>query len=296
MALPTQITVRGTLLDVNGGPAKGQITFQSSVSALDSGSETVVIPSSKYVTLDLTGSFSVTLPASDDPLWTPVGWTYNVIVRVDDNKSSFRTVIPYDAPGGEIWFSELTPALDGGSELYAAFSHTHAGSGGGSVTWTEITGKPTTFPPSAHTHDDRYFTESETTTLLAGKANTVHTHTKSEVGLGNVDDTSDASKPISTLTQAALDGKAAVSHAHAISDVTNLQTTLDGKAASSHTHTISNVTGLQTALDGKADDSEITSLDSRLDSVELRTQIIVLGPSDPVPGGTPAGTVIVRTA
>lgn len=42
-------------------------------------------------------------------------------------------------------------------------------------------------------------------------------------------------------------------HAHAISDVTGLQTALDGKAASSHTHTIANVTGLQTALDGKSD-------------------------------------------
>lgn len=41
-------------------------------------------------------------------------------------------------------------------------------------------------------------------------------------------------------------------HAHAIADVTNLQTTLDGKAPSNHTHAISGVTGLQTALDGKA--------------------------------------------
>lgn len=27
--------------------------------------------------------------------------------------------------------------------------------------WAEITGKPTTFPPDAHNHDDRYFTETE---------------------------------------------------------------------------------------------------------------------------------------
>jgi hypothetical protein len=36
----------------------------------------------------------------------------------------------------------------------------------------------------------------------------------------------------------------------------SIQTQLDGKAASSHTHAISDVTGLQTALDGKIDDSE----------------------------------------
>jgi hypothetical protein len=45
--------------------------------------------------------------------------------------------------------------------------------------------------------------------------------------------------------------KANTSHAHAISEVTNLQTTLDGKAATSHTQAISTVTDLQTNLDGK---------------------------------------------
>lgn len=40
---------------------------------------------------------------------------------------------------------------------------------GGSVAWSAITGIPTTFTPSSHTHDDRYYTESEVNTLLAGK-------------------------------------------------------------------------------------------------------------------------------
>lgn len=38
---------------------------------------------------------------------------------------------------------------------------------------TEVTNKPSTFPPSSHTHDDRYYTESEVDTLLSAKANTV---------------------------------------------------------------------------------------------------------------------------
>lgn len=29
------------------------------------------------------------------------------------------------------------------------------------ITWNDITGKPSSFPPSTHTHDDRYYTESE---------------------------------------------------------------------------------------------------------------------------------------
>lgn len=48
---------------------------------------------------------------------------------------------------------------------------------------------------------------------VAGKTGAV-TLAKGDVGLGNVDNTSDASKPVSTATQAALDGKAAASHGH----------------------------------------------------------------------------------
>lgn len=93
---------------------------------------------------------------------------------------------------------------------------------------THVTGKPTTYPPSTHTH------------------------TKAQVGLDKVDNTADLDKPISTATQAALDGKAAASHTHSIANVPGLQAALDGKAAASHSHTIANVTGLQAALDAKA--------------------------------------------
>jgi len=93
---------------------------------------------------------------------------------------------------------------------------------------------------------------------------TFQTLDKAAVGLSNVDNTSDANKPISTAQQTALNAKANTSHSHIIGDVTGLQTALDGKAATSHTHTksqitdfahshvIGDVTGLQTALDGKA--------------------------------------------
>ena len=51
--------------------------------------------------------------------------------------------------------------------------------------------------------------------LISHLANTSNPHsvTKSQVGLGNVDDTSDADKPISTATRKALDGKAPKTHA-----------------------------------------------------------------------------------
>jgi hypothetical protein len=36
-----------------------------------------------------------------------------------------------------------------------------------SVSWDEIDDKPSTFNPSSHTHDDRYYTETEVDALLA---------------------------------------------------------------------------------------------------------------------------------
>jgi hypothetical protein len=64
---------------------------------------------------------------------------------------------------------------------------------------------------------------------VAGKTGAV-TLAKADVGLGDVDNTPDAAKPVSTATQAALDGKANTAHGHAIADVTGLQTALDAKA------------------------------------------------------------------
>ena len=54
----------------------------------------------------------------------------------------------------------------------------------------------------AHTHDDRYFTETEVTNKLAGKSDTGHTHTKSDVGLDKVDNTADSDKSVKYASSA----------------------------------------------------------------------------------------------
>ncbi len=59
-----------------------------------------------------------------------------------------------------------------------------------SPSWNNITGKPSTYPSSSHTH-----TKSQITDFS-------HTHTKSEVGLGNVDNTADANKSVKYATTA----------------------------------------------------------------------------------------------
>lgn len=49
---------------------------------------------------------------------------------------------------------------EAGYEVYTAGSAT-------SVPWNGVTGKPSTFTPSSHTHDDRYYTETEINNKLA---------------------------------------------------------------------------------------------------------------------------------
>ena len=62
-----------------------------------------------------------------------------------------------------------------------------------STIWNYIKGKTDgiyqpkgSYAASGHTHDDRYYTESEMNTKLAGKSNTDHTHNTSSISGGNV--------------------------------------------------------------------------------------------------------------
>lgn len=82
-----------------------------------------------------------------------------------------------------------------------------------------------------------------------------HSVTKAQVGLGSVDNTSDLSKPISTATQAALDGKSSTSHVHsaATTSVAGFmsatdKTKLDGIAAGAQVNVATNLAqGTRTA-------------------------------------------------
>jgi hypothetical protein len=77
---------------------------------------------------------------------------------------------------------------------------------------------------------------------VAGRTGAV-TLAKGDVGLGNVDNTSDADKPVSTATQTALNGKANTSHTHVAADVTDFSTAADARIAASD-KVSSNTTGV----------------------------------------------------
>lgn len=75
----------------------------------------------------------------------------------------------------------------------------------------QILNKPTIPTKTSDITNDSGFitTEADPTVPAWAKTPSKPTYTKADVGLGNVDNTSDLSKPVSTATQSALDGKQA---------------------------------------------------------------------------------------
>lgn len=67
-----------------------------------------------------------------------------------------------------------------GTSTWTALSYSVAdASGTSSVDWTSVLNKPSTFPPSAHTHPISDVTDLQT--ALDGKAASVHTHLLADI-------------------------------------------------------------------------------------------------------------------
>jgi len=74
----------------------------------------------------------------------------------------------------------------------------------GDISYNNIADVPSTFAPSSHNHDDRYYTETETDSLLAAKAASSHNHAASEITSGTLHDDRIAQSNV-TQHQAAID-------------------------------------------------------------------------------------------
>lgn len=90
--------------------------------------------------------------------------------------------------GGAVWtinagavsYSMLDSSA---TSAFAAASHTHDDR---YFTETEVTSLLSGKSDTGHTHDDRYYTEAEVTSFLSGKANTTHTHAASDITSGTL--------------------------------------------------------------------------------------------------------------
>lgn len=151
---------------------------------------------------------------------------------------------------GSLYFVKDDTHLDGASG-YENFSTGTASA----VDWSGITNKPSTFTPAEHNHAISDVTGLQTALDDKATANSVSSETSRAT---EVEATLSAaiSAETSRATQAEA-GKANTAHSHSISDVSGLQTALDGKASSTHTHAITDVTGLNTIFVQPTDNPQV---------------------------------------
>lgn len=183
----------------------------------------------------------------------PTGETGKIYVALDTNKIyrwSGSTYIEISPSESATWGS-ITGTLSSQTDLQNALDAKYdASNPAGYITLAEV---PESAVTSVNTRTGDIFL------------------TKVDVGLGDVDNTSDLDKPISTATQTALDGKADTSHTQDLSTINqsgasngqvpiwNGTSWVPGVPAGTAawggiTGTLSSQTDLQTALDGKFDD------------------------------------------
>lgn len=111
MALPANwstVTVTGSYLEADGGPAAGSVEFVLPVFVVDADEQIIARPSTIVAALDEAGQFSVTVPASNDPHTSPA-FRWVVVERlIGIPTRTHHVTIPYDA--GSVDLADLLNA------------------------------------------------------------------------------------------------------------------------------------------------------------------------------------------
>lgn len=127
-----------------------------------------------------------------------------------------------------------------------------------------------------HTHDDRYYTETEIDTALSGKSDTGHTHTLSDVtdagtaAALDVASTGDAGigEVVKGNDSRLTDSRTPTAHTHTASEVTDFDTevgnntTVAANTAARHTHANQTVLDNTTASFTSADETKLDGIES----------------------------------
>lgn len=173
MAFPAGMTLITVTGQIAGWPDESPCTVRFICPQWLTGpaDDVLVAPFSVDAGVTSDGEFTADLPATDDPTWVPQGWAYIVLMTSGSHTIRGTLTLPYD--GGPVELSDRidldyatvpgaayvllasrgvvngVATLDGTGKVPAGQL---PASSGGSPAWTEITGKPSTFPPSTHTH------------------------------------------------------------------------------------------------------------------------------------------------
>ena len=144
----------------------------------------------------------------------------------DSTDSTYGTQYPLYAQ----WNSEGTLILKcDGYKVLVGYATSAASAD--AVSWDNVTGKPSVYVPASHTHTKSQITDFPTSLPASdvyswAKAASKPSYSKSEVGLGNVDNTADSAKSVKYATSAGSAGSA--------ESATKLQTYKDGSTTETY--------------------------------------------------------------
>jgi hypothetical protein len=105
MAFPaglTLVSVHGAFDVPPSGGASGTVRFTSKVALLGSSDNSIIPPFEITAALDADGEFTVSLPATNDPQWTPTGWTYAVHAAIGAATIRGTLQLDYSSPTVEL--------------------------------------------------------------------------------------------------------------------------------------------------------------------------------------------------
>lgn len=174
MSFPASLTTRtitGRFVTYpDGAPAEGNVVITLNDFMQGPSDDTFVAPFSRSFNFDQNGEISVVLPATDDPHWTPS--SYKIVINVLGGKPPLRRTfsVPYDSTGdldltdllnlpaptpGQSYILLASKGVPGGVATLdenGLIPSSQIPAGTVDISWSDVSDKPSTFPPSSHAH------------------------------------------------------------------------------------------------------------------------------------------------
>jgi hypothetical protein len=95
-----QTTIRGTITNpITGAPAVGTISFTIPPSVRTTSGYLLGNTAPFTATLTASGTYTLTLPSTDDPILVPSGWLYTVRVATDAYSTTYQAGVPLSTTG-----------------------------------------------------------------------------------------------------------------------------------------------------------------------------------------------------
>ena len=105
----TTVTLAGNYVDYTGAAISGQVKFTLSDLLQNGTDNQMIVPSTKSVTLDSNGSFSTTLPATNDPDLVPIPYTITVEEAFPKGRT-YTMSLPYTTVGS-LNLADISPVI-----------------------------------------------------------------------------------------------------------------------------------------------------------------------------------------